>query len=196
MAGQPNGDQFPKVYRATISSAVLFLSIFSIICWTAFGPSVEIILTKSLPEGLFPNFVRFSYSVAIMFSLPLIGFPALEIICQAITPYISHSSSSSKLSFIKRALITSTTIICVSILAIVEMNNLGHVVSLIGALLGCPIVFIIPPLIHNKLAIYDTSIASSKQCFMNYIVSGIGVAIMVFASFITLLTWNGQEAAV
>jgi len=199
VAGQQNGHKFPKVYKNTISYAIIFLCIFSLICWSAFGHSVKIVLTNSLPEGVFPNVVRFAYSVAIIFSFPLIGFPALEIICHAITPYVSYAPCSSKLSFFQRSLITSTTIICVSIIAIFEMNNLGHVVSLIGSLLGCPIVLVIPPLIHNKLVLNDSSskiIDSSKQYFMNIFVAGVGAAIMIFASTITLLTWASQEAAV
>ena len=76
------------------------------------------------------------------------------------------------------------------------MNNLGHVVSLIGALLGCPIVFVIPPLIHNKLVIKDSKDDASKQYVLNYAVAGVGLVIMVFASSITLMTWSSQEAAV
>merc|ERR1719296_37068 len=187
VVGQKNEHQFPKVYKTTISCFVVFLCIFSIICWNAFGNTVNIVLTNSLPEGIFPNIVRFAYSVAIMFSFPLIGFPALEIICHAF---------SSKLSFFHKSLITSTTIVLVSIIAIFEMNNLGHVVSLIGALLGCPIVFVIPPLIHNKLVIKDSKDDASKQYVLNYAVAGVGLVIMVFASSITLMTWSSQEAAV
>ena len=65
VAGQQNGHKFPKVYKTTITLFIIFLCIFSLICWSAFGNSVKIILTNSLPEGVFPNIVRFAYSVAV-----------------------------------------------------------------------------------------------------------------------------------
>eukprot|EP00539_Tryblionella_compressa_P020257 CAMPEP_0178861546 /NCGR_PEP_ID=MMETSP0747-20121128/2335_1 /TAXON_ID=913974 /ORGANISM="Nitzschia punctata, Strain CCMP561" /LENGTH=65 /DNA_ID=CAMNT_0020528075 /DNA_START=449 /DNA_END=646 /DNA_ORIENTATION=- len=65
------------------------------------------------------------------------------------------------------------------------MDSLDKVVSLMGSLLGCPLAFVFPPLIHNNL---DKNISSGRMT-ANRIIAGLGVCAMVLASVTTLITW-------
>lgn len=73
-----------------------------------------------------------------------------------------------------------------AVVAVCTMNSLDKVVSLMGSLLGCPIAFVFPPLIHSRL---DPNVTPTKKV-INYVVSGMGVLAMVAASFTTLAKWN------
>jgi len=195
-------DQFPFIYKKTILSIIGFYCCFALICWVAFGDDVETALTTSLPSGVLATTVQLAYSLAVIFTFPLQAYPALEIICRTIqpfllpTPTIPQTSSSSttttttknKLSSTQRKVITSITVILLSILAIVEMKRLDHVVSLVGALLGCPIAFVFPPLIHNRLVEDPNQLSIGKIC--NWLVAGLGLMGMVFATITTLSSWD------
>jgi solute carrier family 36 (proton-coupled amino acid transporter) len=65
------------------------------------------------------------------------------------------------------------------------MDSLDKVVSLMGSLLGCPIAFIFPPLIHLKL---DEHITPARKRGDQIVVAA-GFCAMILASAITLLTW-------
>jgi len=162
------------------------------ICWTAFGDDVQTALTTSLPSGVLATSVQLAYSLAVIFTFPLQAYPALEIISRTVQPLIScsnqYNGTSKKLSSTSRNIISSITVLLLSIVAIVEMESLGHVVSLVGSLLGLPIAFVFPPLIHNRL-VEDPSKWTWGR-FFNYLVAGLGLSGMVFATFTTLASWN------
>ena len=166
---------------------------FGIVCWTAFGDAVDTVLTTSLPPGVLATTVQLAYSVAVIFTFPLQIFPALEIIVQAVTPRIlkrqEHISNhaNQELSSWQRTMVVSVVIVLLSIIAVIEMNNLGRVVSLMGALLGCPLAFVFPPLIHSQIVLGHSS-GWQKTC--NHMVAGIGVLAMVGATLTTLATWK------
>jgi len=77
-------------------------------------------------------------------------------------------------------------VIGLALVAVATMESLDKVVSLMGSLLGCPIAFVFPPLIHSQLAADLTP----RRLWCNRIVAGLGVGAMVVASITTLLTWN------
>jgi proton-coupled amino acid transporter len=185
--------QFPRLYQQTITSIVLFYVIFGIACWTAFGDTVDTVLTTSLPPGVLATTVQLAYSVAVIFTFPLQIFPALEIIVQVVTPRIlkrqepTCNNADQELSAWQRTLVVSVVITLLAIIAVVEMDNLGRVVSLMGALLGCPLAFVFPPLIHSRIVMGNSN-GWRKQC--NHLVAGIGMLAMVGATLTTLATWK------
>jgi proton-coupled amino acid transporter len=169
------------------------------VCWTAFGDDVNTVLTTSLPDGVLATMIQLAYSVAVIFTFPLQIFPALEIIVHAVERRIlihgegegggessSASSSSSpplELSPRQRMLVVSIVISLLSIIAFVEMDNLGRVVSLMGSLFGVPLAFIFPPLIHSK-------IVPGAPKRINMAVALAGFLAMIGATFTTLATWS------
>ena len=139
-----------------------------------------------------PSHLRSHWKQQVIFTFPLQAYPALEIISRTVQPLIScsnqYNGTSKKLSSTSRNIISSITVLLLSIVAIVEMESLGHVVSLVGSLLGLPIAFVFPPLIHNRL-VEDPSKWTWGR-FFNYLVAGLGLSGMVFATYTTLASWN------
>lgn len=175
--------RFPEVYYQTISSIVLFYSFFGFICWKAFGDDVSTVLTTSLPDGTLATTVQLAYSVAVIFTFPLQIFPALEIVVHLVEQRQLLGHDRQELSAWERRIICSIVISILSIVAVVEMNNLGKVVALMGSLLGAPLAFVFPPLIHSK-------IVPNPPTRADLTVAGIGICAMIGATLITLATWS------
>lgn len=173
------------MYRRVIFGIIVFEAFFGIVCWMSFGSNVRTVLTTSLPEGALSTSVQLAYCLAVIFTFPLQNFPSLEIACRSIKQGMRRSCGSSTLWLQRRNVISSVLIFFLAIVAVCTMDSLDKVVSLMGSLLGCPIAFIFPPLIHMKL---DAHITPARRR-VDQIVVGCGVCAMFLASAITLITW-------
>jgi proton-coupled amino acid transporter len=120
-----------------------------------------------------------------MATFPLQNFPSLEIATRSIKGGMKRSCGSSTSFFQKRNVISSFLVCVLAVVAISTMDSLDKVVSLMGSLLGCPIAFVFPPLIHLKL---DPDLTPSRKRG-NLIVAGFGMCAMILASVTTLITW-------
>lgn len=203
--GPDAADKFPVIYKQTITGIVLFYSCFGMICWTAFGDSVNTVLTVSLPKGVLATLVQLLYSIAVIFTFPLQIFPASEIVVhlteKLLYRYRLYTNVTTQnttfatqqqqhhapplLGWQRRVLVVAVLIVLAAV-AVVEMNNLGRVVSLMGSLLGCPLAFVFPPLIHNH-------VVPGAPLALNYAVAGLGSLAMVVATWITLATWGDDN---
>lgn len=184
--------KFPALYQKVILGIVTFYSFFGLICWMAFGNEVRTVLTVSLPPGTLATTVQLAYSLAVVFTFPLQNFPSLEIVCVTIERMTSDNNgkfggSGDVSSGTQRNIISSILIVALSIIAMLAMNDLDKVVSLMGSLLGCPLAFVFPPLIQNRL---DKGNLSQYRKGMNVVVATLGVAAMFVSSITTLLQWD------
>jgi proton-coupled amino acid transporter len=135
--------------------------------------------------------------VAVIFTFPLQNFPSLEIACAAISSVVTQNSSSQRYcstsplgrvigKVLRNRNVVSSLLVCLlGVIAVLTMERLDKVVSLMGSLLGCPLAFCAPPLIHNQL---DTSL-SRRRVWQNKTVSYLGFGAMILASVTTILTW-------
>lgn len=178
--------QFPQVYNRVIFGIICFYAFFGLTCWMAFGDDVRTVLTTSLPAGVLATTVQLAYSLAVIFTFPLQNFPALEISCRTIANGLTQNKWVPRTSiWTRRNVLSSLLVALLAVVAVCTMDSLDKVVSLMGSLLGCPIAFIFPPLIHSKL---DRNITATRL-WTNRFVAAMGVVAMVLASTTTLLTW-------
>jgi proton-coupled amino acid transporter len=173
------------VYENVILIIICFYAFFGITCWMAFGNEVRTVLTTSLPETGLSTTVQLAYSLAVVLTFPLQNFPALEIACKSIGNLIP-SAGCCKQPMIKRNIISSFLVMALALVAVTTMDSLDKVVSLMGSLLGCPIAFVFPPLIHSQLCA-DTLTPARK--WGNRIVVFLGLVAMILASITTLAAW-------
>ncbi|KAL7463688.1 hypothetical protein ACHAXS_004044 [Conticribra weissflogii] len=190
--------KFPSLYKKVILGIVAFYSFFGITCWMAFGNGVRTVMTTSLPAGQLATSVQLAYSLAVVFTFPLQNFPSLEIVCRAVEKWLAKKGldggvhyggncTKSKIISQQRNIISTLLVICLSVIAVTCMNDLDKVVSLMGSLLGCPLAFVVPPLIHNRLG--KSRIGKWKRVG-NWIVAGLGVAAMAVSSIATVMKWE------
>ena len=177
--------RFPEVYKKVILGIISFYTFFGISCWMAFGDDVRTVMTTSLPTGAMATSVQLAYSFAVIFTFPLQNFPSLEIACRSISSALQDSGKlASCLS--QRNVIGPVLVCLLAIVAICTMESLDKVVSLMGSMLGCPLAFVFPPIIHNKL---DENLPRRRR-MLNFVVAGCGIVAMLLASVTTLLTWS------
>eukprot|EP00934_Nitzschia_sp_Nitz4_P002819 Nitzschia sp. Nitz4//scaffold86_size83305//53590//55294//NITZ4_005266-RA/size83305-snap-gene-0.162-mRNA-1//1//CDS//3329559262//2809//frame0 len=177
--------KFPVVYRKVILGIISFYAFFGLFCWMAFGEDVNTVMTTSLPEGIMATTVQLAYSVAVIFTFPLQNFPSLEIACRSIAGAMQSSCGKSTALLQHRNVISSVLVFLLAAIAVMTMDSLDKVVSLMGSLLGCPLAFVFPPMIHNYL---DPNLTSGRR-FRNYVVAFLGLCAMVLASITTLMDW-------
>lgn len=183
-------EKFPRVNRNTILCLVAFYIFFSMTCWMALGNDVRTVLTTSLPAGSAATTVQLAYSVAVIFTFPLQNYPALEIACRSVAAAIdkckacNHCSTSS--DDFQHKVISSVLVLLLAVVAVTTMENLDKVVSFLGGLLGCPIAFIFPPLIHLQLAGRAGKLSQQRKV-MDVLAALMGLVAMVLSTMTTLL---------
>ncbi|EED92680.1 amino acid/polyamine transporter, partial [Thalassiosira pseudonana CCMP1335] len=173
--------KFPSLYRKVILGIVTFYTFFGLTCWVAFGDNVRTVMTTSLPPGTMATTVQLAYSLAVVFTFPLQNFPSLEIICRTADKILTKNGSDWGET---RNVISTLIVIVLSIIAVTTMNDLDKVVSLMGSVLGCPLAFCVPPLIHNRLG---RNTLSKRRMIGNGVVSALGVVAMIISSITTIL---------
>jgi proton-coupled amino acid transporter len=186
-------DRFPMVNQRVTTYIVMFYMFFAMICWASFGDRVRTALTASLPEGVYSTTVQFAYSIAVIFTYPLQAFPALEVTLKNAARQGKSNRQNNKSgddetkrAVWRRNFFASLLNIGLGILAVIAIDYLGNVVSLLGSLVGMPIALVYPPLMHNIL-VKDAPLTAR---YMNYCVSGIGGFATVAASYATIVNWN------
>lgn len=181
-------EKFPCLYRRVILGIVSFYSFFGIMCWLAFGDNVRTVMTTSLPSSTLATSVQLAYSLAVVFTFPLQNFPSLEITCVAVQRIfagngkvgLGHSND-------QRSVISTLLVVVLSIIALFSMEALDRVVSLMGSVLGCPLAFVLPPLIQNQLG--KGEIGETKRR-LNSMVAVLGVCAMMISTATTLVRWE------
>jgi proton-coupled amino acid transporter len=205
---------FSKMYPNVILSIIWFYTFFGIFCWMSFGDGVFTVMTKSLPDTGLATTVQLAYSLAVMLTFPLQNFPSLEIACAAIESFLVKVSASATvrsnnklfglLQILQSRKVLSSLLVCaLALVAVLTMERLDKVVSLMGGLLGCPLAFVFPPLIHNKLALMTPGsepdnpsgrenggyYLSNRRRLQNKIVATLGLGAMIVATIATILKW-------
>jgi proton-coupled amino acid transporter len=179
-------EKFPIVYQKVIMCIICFYSVFGIFCWMSFGDDVSIVMTTSLPQGKIATTVQLAYSIAVIFTFPLQNFPSLEIATRSIATAMDSTCGKPTKYLQNRNVIASAIVCILALVAVVTMNSLDKVVSLMGGMLGCPLAFIFPPLIHNNL---DPNLSEGRRRY-NWAIAGFGVCAMVVATVTTLASWS------
>mmetsp|Transcript_11609 Transcript_11609/g.27810 ORF Transcript_11609/g.27810 Transcript_11609/m.27810 type:complete len:569 (+) Transcript_11609:161-1867(+) len=180
--------KFPSLYWKVILGIICFYSLFGVFSWLSFGDEVTTAMTTSLPKTTLATTVQLAYSVAVVFTFPLQNFPSLEITTRTIQTSLRHIPllpRTCSMILQNRNLISSVVVCLLALVASVTLDRLDKVVSLMGSLLGCPLAFVFPPLIHNRL---DPDL-SARRRIQNVMVAALGLLAMVFASLTTIIAW-------
>lgn len=179
---------------------------------SAYGPEVKTVVTLSLGDSLFPAAaVRGAYVVAIIFTFPLVLFPASQEIEGA---FLLRSSGSSRSSFSKKQgrvngdLLRLVLLACCWLLAFAGRSSLDHIVALLGSLCSAPLALVVPPLMHRGVRVRRAQHEKKSKsppaswwkrccyCVMDIILAVTGLAIMVFSTAMVVKTWNEEKAVV
>eukprot|EP00834_Sanchytrium_tribonematis_P000020 NODE_2_length_91304_cov_0.692462.p20 type:complete len:403 gc:universal NODE_2_length_91304_cov_0.692462:40042-38834(-) len=165
----------PRKFGMVLVTTLLLVSIIYILIGTlglaAFGDAVETVILLNFPSTIALQVIQIGYVIAVMLSLPLQFFPAIEILEE---PLFSKDSY----SFTRKVYRSALTIIA-ALIAFMGTNSLDIFVSFIGAFCGMPVSFIYPPLLYLK-----SCAKHSYQKFFCYFLICFGIIATIFASSI------------
>jgi len=185
--------KFPDLYRTCAFYIVLCYISFSLVTCAAFGSHIKTALTASL-TGPLATIVQLAYSIAVILTFPLQAFPAMEVAIPLLFRMTTTAPSgpvAPTVTPLQRNLYATAIVVALGLVAMVSINYLGNIVSLVGSFFGIPLGLVFPPLIHNQL-VKDSTPATKLK---NYCVALIGFVAMSLASVNTLLTWDqGAES--
>jgi proton-coupled amino acid transporter len=178
--------KFPAINQTVTSWIVVFYIAFSFICIAAFGDGVQTAMTASL-KGALATTVQLAYSFAVILTFPLQSFPAMQVAAKAILGEGTRQQGSAVATTnYSRSVLSTVLILLLGLIAVVAIDYLGNVVSILGSLFGVPLALIFPPLMHHSL-IKDSTSATK---WMNFLIVGIGFLAMGATSFATIVSWD------
>ncbi|KAJ2659795.1 hypothetical protein IWW48_003310 [Coemansia sp. RSA 1200] len=179
-----NPEKFSTVLSLVMAICAAVAISLGGLSYAAFGDKTEAIILLNMPSGTPMTLaVQFFYSLAIVFSFPLMMFPVIRILEQALFPRRSGKRNPA-VKMQKNAFRILALLVAV-IVSINGVEKLDRLVAIIGGCACVPIAFIYPPLFHLKALaqtrwerVRDTLLA----CF--------GVAVCVYVTLGAVARWN------
>ncbi|KAL9190089.1 hypothetical protein ACHAXT_007300 [Thalassiosira profunda] len=176
--------KFPALNRIVTSWIVVFYILFSFVCVTAFGHGIRTAMTASL-TGKLATTVQLAYSIAVIFTFPLQAFPAMQVTVKALLGD-KRTRKPQPNDAIKRNVVATCIVLLLGVIAVVAIDYLGNVVSILGSLFGIPLALVFPPLMHNSL-IKDSPTSTRLLNFFVVLIGFFGVGA---ASYATIASWD------
>ena len=163
--------KFGLVLVFTIIVVTMLCVLIGVLGLIAFGSLTETVILLNMPNNIYLQVIQILYIVAIMLSLPLQFFPAVEILE---APFFGKHPNESYRS-LYRVFLT----IVATCGAYIGASSLDVFTSFIGGFCAMPICFIYPPMAYLR------SCARTKfQKYSSYVLLAIGVVLTIFASSI------------
>ncbi|ORX85881.1 hypothetical protein K493DRAFT_226343 [Basidiobolus meristosporus CBS 931.73] len=179
--------RFPAVLACVIVCATVVFVAVGAISYAAFGNVTETIILMNMPVGHSMTItVQFLYVFAIILTLPLMLFPAIDILEQGL--FRKRSGRASTMVKWQKNLFRILLCLALAMIAWGGASNLDNFVALIGGF-GCiPLLFIYPAMFHYKAV-------ATKRVYRicNGLMIVFGFAVMVFVTYISIRSWSTAE---
>ncbi|KAK9761175.1 hypothetical protein K7432_014108 [Basidiobolus ranarum] len=186
-----NSMKEPKRFPVVLSSVIVAVTVIFVtvgaMSYSAFGDKTETIVLLNMPAGHPMTItVQFLYVAAILLTLPLMLFPAIDIFEEGI--FGTKSGGTSNMVKWQKNLFRILLCLALAVVAWGGASNLDNFVSLIGGF-GCiPLLFIYPAMFHYK------AIATKRLYKVgNLLLIGFGFVVMIFVTYISIRSWAAAE---
>jgi proton-coupled amino acid transporter len=183
------------VMMVIVTVAVLYIS-FGMICTIAWGNEIQTpMITDQLPaknpetdenpSDIWVSWaIKFLFSLNLVFSFPLVLYPAHIIIESNLYKGWPKSIKRQWSKNFTRTLLVSL----ITLLTIVLKEKLDKFLSLLGAVFCTPVAFILPAMFHYKACAETT-----KQKAIDIFFVCFGIIVLIFCSYLTLSSWNADD---
>lgn len=148
-------EKYPKILFYCITSVLSLYIVFGLMCYFSYGSHLLIspIITSNLPNhDVFVDIVKVLYCINLVFSYPLVIYPANIIAEEYLFSKMKKSKKRMWLKNLYRAIMVLFTIVS----ALILDKKLDKFLSLIGAVACTPIAFTLPSIFHWKLVANTT----------------------------------------
>ncbi|ORX95454.1 hypothetical protein K493DRAFT_219150 [Basidiobolus meristosporus CBS 931.73] len=186
-----NSMKEPKRFPAVLASVIVTVTVIFVgigaVSYAAFGSSTETIILLNMPsDQATTKVVQFCYVFAILLTLPLMIFPATNILESAI--FGDRSGRKSTMIKWEKNLFRALLCVCLGLISWGGASNLDNFVSLIGGF-GCiPLLFIYPALFHFKVCAKSIWARAG-----DIVLSLFGLGVMIFVTYISIKSWSTSE---
>ncbi|KAL7751300.1 hypothetical protein RI367_003160 [Sorochytrium milnesiophthora] len=176
--------KFPTVLSLTMILTTALYILVASMSYLAFGDDIKTIVLLNLPEGNpVATTVHILYIAAIMFTWPLVLFPAVRIVESGMLPdYDGKRNPSHK--WAKNAFRTALVIL-IGVGAYFGSSSLDKLVAIIGSFACIPLSFIYPTLFHLKIFGHQ----SLRVRIIDLSLLAFGVVAMVYVTGVTMHSW-------
>jgi len=142
------------------------------------------LITDELPNSAITYIVKFLFSINLLFSYPLVLYPANIIVENILYDNMEKTRRRQMLKNITRTLMVGATVSITILLG----DKLDKFLSILGALTCTPIAFTFPALFHFK------SCAETKlQKFIDGSLVFMSLIIMVYCTYLGLKNWADTD---
>lgn len=181
--------QFPKDYLkvlclvlAVVASIYLGFGGFNYFVYGSELLSEAPLITRLMPQGSIPfEIVMVMFTINIFISYPLVIHPTNMVLESYIFKGMEQSPMRKWLKNINRTVVAALTVW----LGLYLEDTLDRLMSVIGSLACTPVAFILPALLHLKLAATTT-----LEKLIDYVIVVVGIFLMVFITGYTLNNWS------
>lgn len=160
---------------------------FGLIGYIAFGDEIQALITVTLkslhPSDISITVLQIAYCIALLFSYPVVMFPAVKIL----ENYIFSAHIKSTLQTWRKNIFRSFLVLACGGLATVGGTSFDHFVSLIGGLMCVPLTLVYPAYFHLKIC-YD-KLGTSSRVF-NYFIVIFGTLASIVCTVVSIMEWN------
>lgn len=172
------------VYGVIITVAVLYIG-FGQFCVIAWGSTLDEspLITDKLPEGGVGWSIQILFALNLIFSFPLVLYPAHIII----ENYLYSGWPKTKKRQWSKNLTRMLLVGFVVILTVLLKQKLDKFLSILGALTCTPIAFTFPAIFHYKACAETTC---QKAIDLTLVV--ISIAALIFCTSLGVINWNSD----
>lgn len=180
-----NPDGYYKIVIAVITTVALIYVMFGQFCVFAWGDEMTTpLITDELPNNAATYIVLFLFSINLLFSYPLVLYPANIIVENILYDGMPKTRRRQMLKNVTRALMVGFTVTITILLG----DKLDKFLSILGALTCTPIAFSFPALFHYR-ACAETKI----QKFIDLSLLIISLIIMVYCTSLGIKNWADTD---
>eukprot|EP00127_Corallochytrium_limacisporum_P002376 Clim_evm17s119 gene=Clim_evmTU17s119 len=180
-------EKLPDLFTKIMYLIVAILVVFGGINYLTYGDQTESIITLNL-GGVPALIIQLSYCLAILFTFPLMAFPACRVIERLVYPNDDRKSLRKKWTknTIRAGIVTAAVLV-----GIVGAARVDNFVSLIGAVACTPLAFIFPPMFYSRTL--QTDVPWSKRYGPNLVLA-FGIFAMIFSTATSVHDWITAKA--
>lgn len=178
---------FAAIFTHALVVVVVLFAGFGALCYAAFGSAVLMPVTLNVQSSVAVDaLIRFGYSVAVVFTYPLQLLPIADMLEGSCSKPPAHCASLSAAT--RRHLSRSFLILFTCLVAECGASQFDRFVSLVGAICGIPLAFILPNLIYLRLS-QTLNLPKSPRQLVARVGVVIGVVGSISSGVATLISW-------
>ncbi|KAJ2024962.1 hypothetical protein IWW57_003547 [Coemansia sp. S610] len=179
--------KFPAVLSLVMAVCAAIAVSIGALSYAAFGEETEAIVFLNMPSKTTATLtVQLLYSSAILFTVPLMMFPVIRILEQALFPRRSGKLNTSVK--LQKNFFRALLVVGVLGISVAGVERVDKLVAVIGGFACVPISFIYPPLFHLK------AVAESRwERGRDAVLAGLGVVICIYVTFGAVSRWGVAE---